>query len=96
MHPSYSPEAEQYRAKVQEFLADNLPKNWKGTGSLEGEELESFVRGWRPVLAKSGYLAPGWPVAYGGGGLSALEQVIVAEEFERAGVPNINKVFPSI
>jgi alkylation response protein AidB-like acyl-CoA dehydrogenase len=87
MHPSYSPEAEQYRAKVQEFLADNLPKNWKGTGSLEGEELESFVRDWRPVLAKSGYLAPGWPVAYGGGGLSALEQVIVAEEFERAGVP---------
>ncbi len=87
MHPSYSPEAEQYRAKVQEFLADNLPKNWKGTGSLEGEELESFVRSWRPVLAKSGYLAPGWPVAYGGGGLSALEQVIVAEEFERAGVP---------
>ena len=87
MHPSYSAEAEQYRAKVQQFLADNLPKNWKGTGSLEGEELENFVRGWRPVLAKSGYLAPGWPVAYGGGGLSALEQVIVAEEFERAGVP---------
>ena len=87
MHPSYSVEAEQYRAKVQQFLADNLPKNWKGTGSLEGEELESFVRSWRPVLAKSGYLAPGWPVAYGGGGLSALEQVIVAEEFERAGVP---------
>ena len=87
MHPSYSAEAEQYRAKVQQFLADNLPKNWKGTGSLEGEELESFVRSWRPVLAKSGYLAPGWPVAYGGGGLSALEQVIVAEEFERAGVP---------
>ena len=87
MHPSYSAEAEQYLAKVQQFLADNLPKNWKGTGSLEGEELESFVRSWRPVLAKSGYLAPCWPVAYGGGGLSALEQVIVAEEFERAGVP---------
>lgn len=87
MHPSYSVDAEQYRVKVQQFLADNLPKDWRGTGSLEGEELESFVRSWRPVLAKSGYLAPGWPVAYGGGGLSALEQVIVAEEFERSGVP---------
>ena len=38
-------------------------------------------------MASSPYLAPGWPVEYGGGGLSALEQVIVAEEFARAGVP---------
>jgi alkylation response protein AidB-like acyl-CoA dehydrogenase len=42
---------------------------------------------WRQILAASPYLAPGWPVEYGGGGLSALEQVIVAEEFARAGVP---------
>ncbi len=39
------------------------------------------------VLHEGGYLAPGWPAEYGGGGLSALEQVIVAEEFARAGVP---------
>ena len=39
------------------------------------------------MLFESGYLAPGWPVEYGGGGLSSLEQVIIAEEFARAGVP---------
>jgi hypothetical protein len=87
MHPSYSAEAEQYRLTVRQFLADNLQKNWKGTGSLNGEELEAFTNDWRPVLAKHGYLAPGWPVAYGGGGLSAVEQVIVVEEFARSGVP---------
>ena len=87
MKPMYSPEAEDYREKVQAFLAEKLPANWKGIGSLEGDALSGFVSQWRALLASSPYLAPGWPVKYGGGGLSALEQVIVAEEFTRAGVP---------
>jgi len=87
MKPMYSPEAEEYREKVQAFLAEKLPANWKGIGSLEGDALSGFVAQWRATLASSPYLAPGWPVKYGGGGLSALEQVIVAEEFTRAGVP---------
>lgn len=87
MQPTYSAEAEEYREKVQAFLAEKLPASWNGIGSLEGVELEHFVKEWRATLASSGYLATGWPVAYGGGGLSALEQVIVAEEFTRAGVP---------
>ena len=87
MNPSYSHEAEEYRQKVQAFLAEKLTSTWKGIGSLEGEQLEEFVTQWRATLASTGYLAPGWPVEYGGGGLSALEQVIVAEEFARAGVP---------
>jgi alkylation response protein AidB-like acyl-CoA dehydrogenase len=87
MHPVYPPEAAVYRTKVQAFLAEKLPKNWGGTGQLEGEELEAFVSEWRAILAAAGYLAPNWPVEYGGAGLTALEQVILAEEFARAGVP---------
>ena len=88
MHPAYPPEAAVYRTKVQAFLAEKLPKNWGGTGQLEGEELEQFVTQWRAILATAGYLAPNWPVEYGGAGLTALEQVILAEEFARAGVPS--------
>ncbi|MBJ7293375.1 MAG: acyl-CoA dehydrogenase family protein [Ilumatobacteraceae bacterium] len=87
MHPAYSPEAETYREKVRAFLAEKLPTSWKGIGQLDGDDLLSFVAEWRTTLASSGYLAPSWPVAYGGGGLSELEQVIVAEEFAQAGVP---------
>ena len=87
MHPVYPPEAAVCRTKVQAFLAEKLPKNWGGTGQLEGEELEAFVTEWRAILAAAGYLAPNWPVEYGGAGLTALEQVILAEEFARAGVP---------
>ena len=87
MHPVYPPEAAVYRTKVQAFLAEKLPKNWGGTGQLEVEELDQFVAEWRTTLAAAGYLAPNWPVEYGGAGLTALEQVILAEEFARAGVP---------
>jgi alkylation response protein AidB-like acyl-CoA dehydrogenase len=87
MQPTYSPEAEAYREKVHAFLAEKLPSNWKGIGRLEGEELHQFVAAWRVTLHECGYLAPGWPVQYGGSGLSALEQVIIGEEFAKAGVP---------
>jgi len=87
MNPTYSADAEDYRATVRAFLSENLPTGWRGSGALVGHDLERFVEEWRAKLASSGYLAPGWPVEYGGGGLTALEQVIVAEEFAKAGVP---------
>lgn len=87
MQPTFSPQAEVYRQKVQAFLAEKLPVNWAGIGTLEGSELFEFVMDWRATLHEGGYLASSWPVEYGGGGLSALEQVVAAEEFARAGVP---------
>lgn len=87
MRPMYTPEAEAYRSKVQAFLDANLPAGWGGIGRLEGTEVEQFVEDWRTVLYREGYLAPGWPTEVGGGGMSALEQVLVAEEFARRGVP---------
>ncbi len=87
MNPTYGPEAQAYREKVQAFLAEKLPADWAGIGQLEGDAVGEFVRWWRNVLYEGGYLAPGWPVEYGGGGLSPLEQVVIAEEFAKAGVP---------
>ena len=87
MQPTYAADAEAYRQKVQAFLAEKLPARWGGMGQLEGPVLEEFVAQWRSTLYEAGYLAPGWPVEYGGAGLSALEQVILSEEFAKAGVP---------
>ena len=88
MNPTYGTDAEDYRQKVHAFLAEKLPSNWAGMGALPHDEVTDFVTQWRSTLYEAGYLAPGWPAEYGGGGLSALEQVILAEEFARAGVPS--------
>lgn len=87
MEPTYSAEAEQFREKIQAFLAEHLPSGWQGIGALDHEAAFEFTARWRPLLAEQRFLAPSWPAEYGGGGLSELEQVIMAEEFLRAGVP---------
>jgi len=87
MDPTYTADAEAYREKVQAFLAEKLPSNWEGIGRLEGETLATFVGEWRNTLYEAYYLAPGWPKEFGGAGLSSTEQVILAEEFAKAGVP---------
>jgi alkylation response protein AidB-like acyl-CoA dehydrogenase len=87
VNPNYPPEAEAYRDKIRAFLGEHLPAGWKGLGALEHAAARSFTSEWRSTLYENGLLAPSWPKEYGGGGLSPLEQVIVAEEFYRAGVP---------
>ena len=83
----YPPEADSYRAKVRSFLDANLPKNWKGIGAMNHADAAEFTEEWRNKLRDNDLLAVTWPKAYGGAGLGHIEQLVVAEEFARAGVP---------
>lgn len=87
MDITYPESAEKYRLEVREFLEAYLPKDWKGIGGLSHDEAFTFTASWRQILYNEGFLAVGWPKEYGGAGLSQLEQVVLAEEFTRAGVP---------
>ena len=87
MEMHYPPAAEVFRTKVRTFLSENLPEGFSGTGTMEGLELDEFVTQWRKILFENGYLAPSWPKEFGGAGLTAMEGVILAEEYTKAGVP---------
>lgn len=76
-----------FRESLRAFLDRSLPDDWSGVGALDAEDAESFAEQWREVLREEGLLAPSWPKEYGGAGLTEHEQVILAEEFARAGVP---------
>lgn len=90
MDPTYSHEADTYRQKIQAFLTEHLPADWKGIGAMSGDAREIFVDEWRSLLAENRLLAVSWPTEYGGAGLSEVERIILAEEFARAGVPEGN------
>ncbi|MFI5427192.1 acyl-CoA dehydrogenase family protein [Aeromicrobium sp. UC242_57] len=87
MNPEFSPEAEQFREQIRAFLAEHLPSDWAGLGSLATDEAKGFTERWRSVLASTGYLVPAWPQEFGGAGLTKLQQVVMVEEFAKAGVP---------
>jgi alkylation response protein AidB-like acyl-CoA dehydrogenase len=84
---SYPAETEAFREQVRAFLAAELPAGWAGLGALDAEAAKEFTAWWRTRLAAVGWLTASWPKDYGGAGLSRLEQVVLAEELARAGVP---------
>jgi alkylation response protein AidB-like acyl-CoA dehydrogenase len=84
---SYPPDVQAFREEVRAFVAANVPLGWRGLGAMDTDEARAFVLRWRAVLAAHGYLAPAWPVEYGGGGLDRLRQVVIVEELARAGLP---------
>ncbi|HVX22375.1 MAG TPA: acyl-CoA dehydrogenase family protein [Acidimicrobiales bacterium] len=77
-----------FRRDVRAFLAANLPEGWRGLGSIaDRAEADAFVEGWRKILYDNGLLGLTWPVEYGGAGRSRDDQVVLAEELARVGVP---------
>jgi alkylation response protein AidB-like acyl-CoA dehydrogenase len=88
MDLKYPPEAEQFRKEIRSWLEDNLPDGWFDEDfELRGEERERFNREWPGKLFEGGWICAGWPREYGGKGLSIMENVVLSEEFARAGAP---------
>ncbi len=73
-----------FRDEVRAFIAENYPSTLRGKQD-EGDELskEDFLS-WHKVLAKKGWVAPAWPVEYGGTGWSQTQRYIWSEETARA------------
>jgi alkylation response protein AidB-like acyl-CoA dehydrogenase len=88
MHVDYPPEIEAYRAEVRAWLEANLPAGWSDPGTVLSEDARAeFNQQWPKRLAEGGWVCATWPKEYGGKGLTTMEAVVVAEEFNRAGAP---------
>ncbi len=87
MQPTFSSDADTFRTTIRGFLDEHLPPDWQGIGALNADDAHAFAMKWRETLRDNQLLAPTWPTEYGGAGLSALESVVMAEEFQKAGVP---------
>ncbi|WP_370936062.1 acyl-CoA dehydrogenase family protein [Amycolatopsis sp. cg13] len=87
----YTPEDEQFRAEVREWLGDHLTGDFAALKGLGGSGREHEApeerQAWNQHLAAHGWTCLGWPVEYGGRGLSLLQQVIFHEEYARSDAP---------
>ncbi|MBS1692128.1 MAG: acyl-CoA dehydrogenase family protein [Actinobacteria bacterium] len=85
-------EVQEFRAEVRQWLADNLVGEFaalKGLGG-PGREHEAFEarRAWNRHLSAAGLTCLGWPVEYGGRGLSIAHRVAFYEEYALADAPD--------
>jgi alkylation response protein AidB-like acyl-CoA dehydrogenase len=88
MDLNFSPEQEEFRAKVQAFLRDNLPPGWGKAGFRpEGMSMTDFLRDWQRRLYEGGFLGMAWPKEFGGQGASQIEMAIFNEEVARVRAP---------
>jgi alkylation response protein AidB-like acyl-CoA dehydrogenase len=84
----FSPEDEEFRGRVAEWLAANVPAGLRGAGG-PGREHEAFAErlAWNRQLAAAGWACLGWPEEHGGRGATLAQQVIFHEEYARSGAP---------
>ena len=88
MDLNYPTETEPFRKEVHSWLEENLPDGWFDDGfKMSSEERRTFNETWNEKLFAGGWICAGWPVEYGGKGLTLLQQVVLNEEFAKAGAP---------
>jgi len=87
----FSEADEIFRAEVARWLAANLAGEFaplRGRGGPGDEHvLLAERRAWERKLGEAGWTCVGWPIEYGGRGLSLIRQVIFFEEYARAQGP---------
>jgi len=87
MDLTFSAQERAFRADVRAFIAAELPPAVRAK-MVAGDELskEDYVA-WQQRLNARGWLAPNWPVAYGGTDWSVVEKHIFDEEMALGNAP---------
>jgi hypothetical protein len=90
MQFSFTPEQDVFRSEVRAFLSTALPPNWEGADNAIDDESVEAGRQFLKKLAPKKWIAPAWPVEFGGLGMSLWDQVVFNEEMGYARAPIIN------
>jgi len=92
-----------FRAEVRALIEERLPERyraqaaagelrerpWETDRKSADPEARQAALAWHAALAARGWVAPHWPVEYGGAGLTSMEQFILNQELARAGAPGV-------
>jgi alkylation response protein AidB-like acyl-CoA dehydrogenase len=102
VHIGYTPEQEHLREELRAYFAGLMtPSLREELNPVDGEYGDGTA--YRDIVRKlgaDGWLTLGWPAEFGGGGRSAVDQLIFTDEAAAAGVPvpflTLNTIGPTI
>ncbi|HEX2800863.1 MAG TPA: acyl-CoA dehydrogenase family protein [Phenylobacterium sp.] len=84
MNLDFSPEENAFREEVRAFIRDNYPADLRAAQDAGVRLTKDQYLAWHRVLAKKGWVAPSWPVEFGGTGWTPTQKYIWSEELARA------------
>ncbi len=87
MDLNYSSEESAFRDEVRSWLNAHLPKDLRDKMASYGHLSKEDLLRWHRILAKKGWVAPGWPKEWGGTGWNVVQRYIFEEELGYAGTP---------
>jgi len=76
------------QAQMREFLQTHLPQALSAKVRARRHISKDEMVRWHKTLAKKGWVAPGWPVQYGGTGWTAMQRHLWSEEYALAYAPH--------
>lgn len=84
MDLTFTPQELAFQQEVRDFIAENYPSELRGRRKIERELSKEEYLLWHRILAKKGWVAPSWPVEYGGTDWSPAQKYIYNNELARA------------
>ena len=81
---------EEFRLETRAWLTENCPEGARGPGPISNGSTKIKITDadtvlWLERMVEKGWTVPNWPKAYGGGGLSKDEFVVLLQEMGRIG-----------
>jgi len=89
MDLNYSPEETAFRDEVRAWLGQTLPHDLRDKVLHYRELSKDDLFRWHQILARKGWVAPDWPVEWGGAGWNVVQRYIFEEECGYAGTPQL-------
>ena len=87
MDIAYSTEDLAFRDEVRSFFAEAYTPELQKR--LRSPEYKTAIEEWQRKLYERGWVAPNWPVEFGGAGWTATQKYIYETERSLAGIPNV-------
>lgn len=84
-----TPEEASFRREVHEWLSSNIPERLKAKTLAYEEFSRPELAQWHGLLAAKGWIAPTWPVEWGGTGWSPIQRYIFDEECAYGAAPPV-------
>lgn len=90
MDLSFTDEERAFRHEVRAWIATAMPPHLRAKAEVDGHFEMPETMEWHKILFQKGWVAPHWPVEWGGPGLDVARRFILTEELELAGAPQLS------